>query len=128
MTYSKAGCSKSKERSDFGEAVAEVFNSGAGKVKVYYYATCLEQHQDGSDHFHTCVKLTGPKRWLSAKNYLMANFGISVHFSDEHGSYYEAYKYVVKSDTKVHLSGEHPNLNEAGSPKTKHCMKANKEK
>ena len=58
----------------------------------------------------------------------MANFGISVHFSDEHNSYYEAYKYVVKSDTKAHLSGEHPNLNEAGSPKTKHCMKANKGK
>ena len=61
VTYSKANCSKFKERSDFGEAVAKAFNSGAGKVKVYYYATYLEQHQDGSDHFHTCAKLTGLK-------------------------------------------------------------------
>ena len=128
MTYSKADCSKFKEKSNFGEAVTEVFNSGAGKVKVCYYATCLEQHQDGSDRFHTCVKLTGPKRWLSAKNYLKENFDISVHFSDEHDSYYGAYKYVVKSDTKVHLSAEHPNLNEVGSLKTKHCIKTNKGK
>ena len=99
-----------------------------GKFKFIIMPHVWSSNQDGSDHFHTCVKLTGPKQWLSAKNYLMANFGISVHFSDEHGSYYEAYKYVVKSDTKAHLSREHPNLNEAGSPKTKHCMKANKEK
>ena len=58
----------------------------------------------------------------------MENFGISLHFPDEHDSYYGAYKYVVKSDTKVHLSVEHPNLSEAGSLKTKHCMKANKRK
>ena len=62
MTYSKADRSKFKGRSDFGEVVTEAFNLGPGKVKVYYYATCLEQHQDGSEHFHTCVKLTGPKR------------------------------------------------------------------
>ena len=44
MTYSKADLSKFKERSDFGEVVAESFNLGAGKVKVYYHDTCLEQH------------------------------------------------------------------------------------
>ena len=51
-----------------------------------------------------------------------------MHVLDEHDSYNGAYKYVLKSDTKVHLSAEHPNLNEPGFPKTKHCMKANKGK
>jgi len=128
VTYSRADLGKFPERSDFGAAVADAFNTGASKVKVFFYATCREKHEDGAEHYHCAVKLTGPKRWLGAKNHLVNTYGATVHFSDDHDSYYSAYRYICKTDTEVYHSEGHPNLKEAASPKTKHCIKANRNK
>ncbi len=110
VTYSQADKLKFPSRQHFGKAVEEALNSGTSKVKATYWACCLENHQDGGEHFHVSIKLTGPKRWLPAKKYLSEHYGISVHFSDNHDSYYSAYQYVSKSDTSVFHSREHPML------------------
>jgi hypothetical protein len=126
VTYSKADFGIFPERSDFGKAVAEAFNSGMSKVKTYHYAVCKEKHQDGSYHYHCAIKLTGPKRWLGAKHHLNENHGVVVHFSDNHDSYYSAYQYICKEDANVFHSEDHPNLMEA--PATEHCIKATRNK
>jgi len=129
VTYSQADKNKFPTRESFGEAVKDAFNIGSGKVQSLHWATCQENHEDGGDHYHTAIKLSGPKRWLSAKNYLMENHGVSVHFSDDHSaSYYAAYKYITKTDTMVHHSFAHPNFKEVGSPKTKKCMAGNRQR
>jgi len=129
VTYSQADKNKFPTQESFGEAVKDAFNIGSGKVQSLHWATCQENHEDGGDHYHTAIKLSGPKRWLSAKNYLMENHGVSVHFSDDHSaSYYAAYKYITKTDTMVHHSFAHPNLKEVGSPKTKKCMAGNRQR
>ena len=123
VTYSKADPSIFPDRSEFGDAVAEAFSQGTSVIKPLHYATCKENHADGiHHHFHCVIKLSGPKRWIGAKNYLQDNFSIVVNFSDNHDSYYSAYKYISKEDTDVQHSAEHPNLKEAASPKTKQCL------
>ena len=69
VTYSQADKLKFPSRQHFGKAVEEALNSGTSKVKATYWACCLENHQDGGEHFHVSIKLTGPKRWLPAKKY-----------------------------------------------------------
>ena len=103
-------------------------NSGSGKVAVEYWTCSLEPHQQGGEHYHVCVKLTGPKRWFSVKKFLMTNHNVTVHFSDNHDNYYSAYKYVTKSDSNFHCSDNHPNLQEIGSPQTKNSTKAYRRK
>ena len=115
-------------RESFGSAVVEAFNAGSGKVKVDYWSCALEDHKDGGKHFHTALKLSGPKRWLSAKNALNCKYNIVVNFSESHDNYYSAYKYICKSDTLVYHSANHANLKEIGSPKTKHSTKAYRKK
>ena len=119
ITYSQADQEKFPTRQSFGEVVQEAFNSGSGKVTVQYWATCLETHENGGVHYHTCIKLSGPKRWSSVKNSLLNNHGVSVHFSDQHDSYYSAYRYVTKADGSVCHSDGHPDMTEVDSPKTK---------
>lgn len=125
VTYSQANLNKFPEREDFSEAVATAFNTvGDSGVKVLYHATCREKHQDGNSHYHCTIKLSGPKRWLRIKNHLSEMFGIVVNFTGDHDNYYSAYKYITKEDPDVYHSTGHPNLKEAVSPKTKHCLKA----
>lgn len=128
VTYSRADLELFPDRADFGRAVAEAFDVGASKVKTYYYAVCRESHRDGTQHYHVAIKLTGPKRWLGAKQHIMDNHGVVVHFSDEHDSYFSAYRYVCKEDDDVFLSEGHPNLAEVGPPATQHCIQANRNK
>ena len=115
-------------RESFGNCVAECFDSGSGKVKVEHWACCLEHHQDGGEHYHMSVKLSGPKRWLSIKNQIFENHGAVLHFSESHDNYYTAYKYICKTDVDVFKSFNHPNLDNIGSPKTKTCIKSYRNK
>ena len=122
ITYSQADMSIFKDRKEFGEAVATAFSIGTGKVIMQYWACCLEHHKERGDHFHVSIKLSGPKRWLAAKNYLLNNFGVSVHFSDDHDNYYQAYRYVTKSDREFVISDGHPNLQDI-TPRTNQCIR-----
>lgn len=121
VTYSQAHLQKFPTRESFGEAVAAAFTSKRSKVVPLHWACCLEKHENGGYHYHLALKLSGAKRWLEAKKFIEAEHGITLNFSD-HDGYYTAYKYVNKCDDKVFLSTGHPNLDEIGSPRTKHCQ------
>ena len=124
IIYSKADLSKFPSRENFGEVVVEGFNYGPGKVKVEYWACCLEQHENTSgQHCHVSVKLSGPKRWNPVKTYLAERYGICVHFSESSATYYAAFKYISKTDKNVYETPNHPDLKEVGSPKTKKMHK-----
>jgi len=120
ITYSKADIQKFPTRESFAKAVVAAFTSKRSKVVPQHWACCLEKHSDGAYHYHVSLKLSGPKRWLEAKKALEAAHGITVNFSDHEG-YYTAYRYVNKEDEMVFRSTGHPNLDEAGSPRTKRC-------
>lgn len=124
ITYSQANRELFPTRESFGRAIAEAFNSGSSKVKVDYWACALENHKNGGEHYHTSVKLTGPKRWLAVKHVLSSRYDIVVNFSESHDNYYSAFKYICKSDIEVFHSAGHPNLKEIGSPRTKMSTKA----
>eukprot|EP00795_Rhopilema_esculentum_P005652 gene5652-10884_t len=111
-------------RESFGKAIAEAFDRGSGEVKTQHWTCCLERHQDGGQHYHVAIKLTGPKRWVGVKEHLTKTFGIVVNFSEGHDNYYTAYKYICKSDDDMFKSQDHPHLSEVGSPRTKKCIKA----
>ena len=75
-----------------------------------------------------CVKFSNNKRWYGAKLHPLANFNISVYFSDSHQNYISAYRYVTKEDTEVFRSPGHPGLDSARSPQTSKANKALMEK
>ena len=128
VTYSKADMSKFPTRDSFGEVVVSCFNA-SWKVVVEYWACCLEEHEHTSGyHYHVSVKLSGPKRWDAVKKNLSKNYGMIVNFSEVHECYYSAYQYVCKNDPRVFKSHKHPDLREIGSPVTKRCMKAYRQK
>ena len=124
ITYSQANRILYPTRESFGLDVVEAFNQGLSKIQVLYWACCLESHQNGGDHYHVAVKLSGSKRWKSVKEFLMKKSGIVVNFSDSHHNYYTALKYISKRDTNIFLSPNHPNLQEMSSPKTSKCLSA----
>ena len=115
-------------RESFGQSVSNAFNKGSSKVKVLHWACCLESHQNGGDHYHCSIKLSGLKRWKAVKNTLKKESGIQVHFSDAHDNYWSVFKYISKSDPNIFLSSNHPNMQEMSSPKTKACVQAIKQK
>ena len=114
-------------RESFGNCVVNAFNSAPGKVVVQHWACCLEKHEKSGEHYHVCVKLSGPRRWKAIKIAIMNTHGAVLNFSQNHDNYYSAFKYVCKDDNDVFLSPGHPNLKEIGSPKTKKCIQAFRE-
>lgn len=124
VTYSQADLQKYPSRQIFGESVAQALNAGESKHKVICWACCLEPHQDGGQHYHVSIKLSGPKRWKSVKDKFADEKNVQLHFSDHHTNYYSAYKYVSKSDKELVHSPNHPNLTEVSSPRTKKCVDA----
>ena len=129
VTYSQADLSKFPTRKSFAEAVATAFSKGSGKVTVDYYACCLEPHEKNSGyHYHVTIKLSGPKRWNPVRRELLELHHINVNFSEEAENYYAGYKYICKLDQNVYESPNHPNLKEIGSPRTKLCMQAYRNK
>lgn len=123
ITYSQADLTKFATREAFGTAVEQSFNEGASKIKSLHWVCSKENHVEKGFHYHVAIKLDGNKRWLGSKNFLLNTHGISVHFSDGHNNYYDAYKYVTKEDTEAFHSKDHPDLSSAKSPKTSKCTK-----
>ena len=112
----------------FGEAVIPCFHN-SGKVTVDYWACGLEEHENTPcQHYHVFVKLFRPKRWNPVKNLLKERHNITVNFSENHEHYYSAFTYITKTDRNVYKSPNHPDLQEIGSPVTKKCMSALREK
>ena len=128
ITYSQIDKEKFPTRESFAVACAKAFTDKTSKATVVQYACCLELHSEGGEHYHVCLKLSGPKRWVNAKNWLMNTYSISVHFQDEHNFYIAAYRYVTKEDTKVYHSPGHPPLHNIASPKTKKCIAQNRKR
>lgn len=128
ITCSQVDKIKFPSRESFGNAVVGAFNNATGKVFVEYWACCLESHVKGGEHYHLCVKLSGPRRWKPIKQKVAEEHGAILHFSSSHDMYDTAFKYVCKSDKDVFLSPNHPNLMEIGSPKTKKCVKVFRDK
>ena len=116
VTYSQADLVKFPDRKSFGDAVCTQFNKGT--VNVLHWACSLEPHNNGGEHYHVSLKLSGPKRWKCVKDNIKKTYGIVVNFSDKHDNYYSAYKYVCKSDVNVFHSKHHPELKNVGAPRT----------
>jgi hypothetical protein len=68
------------------------------------------------------LKLNGAKQWKQVKEKMMKNHGVMLHFSNTHNNYHSAYQYVMKQDSEVFLSPNHPTVSEFGSPRTKTCI------
>lgn len=124
VTYSQANLQKFPTRESFGRALAEAFNQGAGKVKVEHWVCSKESHQDGGEHYHCAIKLTGVKKWINVKRTFEDKFGVVLHFSDNHEHYVSAYRYTCKEDSTPAHSHGHPDLSSVGSPRTKLCIAA----
>ena len=60
----------------------------------------MEQHKNGSYHFHMAVLLKRVQRWIKVKQRIQEDHGIVVNFSD-HPGYYSAFRYVMKEDQAV---------------------------
>lgn len=132
VTYSRADTEKFPTRETFGNAVVEAW--GSCKINVVQWVVCLEAHANTEPdedmnlyHFHMALKLERRGRWLQVKKYLADKFGIQVHFSDHHNSYYSAYKYVTKEDTETYHSHGHPDLTGA-CPRTESAIAGKKRK
>ena len=128
ITYSRTDLVKFPTRQSFGEAVVSCFHN-SGKVTVDYWAYCLEERENTSgQYYRVCVKLSGPKRWNPLKNLLKERHNITISFTENHERYYSAFTYISKTDRNVYISPNHPDLQEMGSPVTKKCMSALREK
>jgi len=108
ITYSKADLKKVESRQKYAEIVLQAFSKGV--AKVVQYAVCLEQHKDGTPHYHMCLKLNKQRRWKGVRNILSSRYKINVNFSDKYSNYYACYQYVIKCDPEYLVSDGHPNL------------------
>ena len=109
ITYSHADLDKVPDKATFVEIVTTSFHNN-GVARVVQYACALEQHRDGTPHFHAVIKLDRQKRWRSVRNHLNNHYGIAVNFSNEFSNYYDGYQYVSKDDPDVLHSENHPAL------------------
>ena len=130
VTYSRADLSKIPDRQTFALAVKESFEH-LQVANVQHWAVSQENHATATrgqsiKHYHMALKLTSRMRWARVKQYLESSRDIRVHFSDEHNTYYSAYKYVTKEDEDYLLSENHPNLQDP--PSTEQAIAANKAK
>ena len=134
MTYSRADTNRFPSRPSFSEAVLEGWKNCG--VRVLHWVVCLEGHADTDYsvsneinnlyHYHMAVKLSKRKRWLQVRNFLDERYGIKVHFSDIHNTYYTAYRYVTKEDSEALHSPNHPDLQEV--PRTERAIACKKSK
>ena len=101
VNSSQADREKFHKRKSYGEYVENACNSCAGLVGLNHWASFLEQHVQGGEHCHISVKLSGPRRWKAARDFLANRQGINVNFSDNHHNFYSAYRYVTKFDKSM---------------------------
>ena len=106
VTYSQANRILFPTRESFEQSVVDAFNKWTSKP--LHWASCLENHQNGGNHYHCSVKL-GSKCWKAVKDTVNEENGIQAHFSDAHDNYWSVLKYSTKSDPNVSLS-PNPNM------------------
>ena len=119
ITYSNAD-TKAFNRETFSSAIVQSFESATTSA-VIQWACCMEQHKNGSYHFHMAVLLERAQRWIRVKRRIQEAYDIIVNFSD-HPGYYSAYRYVVKEDQAVLKSQNHPII--AVQPRTATATRA----
>lgn len=123
VTYSQADTDRFPMRESFAAAVITSFR--APSASVLHWCCSREPHKASGVHYHLCLKLNKPQRWLPSKRYLKEQHKISVHFSSVHTNYFTAWKYVTKQDNDALYSPGHPDLSDSAGPST---MKAHKAK
>ena len=69
----------------------------------------MEQHKNGSYHFHMAVLLERVQRWTRVRQRIQKDYDIVVNFSD-HPGYYSAYRYAAKDDKAVLKSRNPPTI------------------
>ena len=105
ITYSNADTTRFN-RCSFANAVILAFRTVTTAV-IINWACCMEDHADAGVHFHMCVLLDKLQRWYKVKKYLEKHEEIVVNFSG-HPGYHTAYQYVIKEDSQVVKSENHP--------------------
>ena len=70
------------------------------------------------------VKLAKRGRCFRVRKFQEDEYGIQVNFSDNHNTYYSAYKYVTKEDAEALHSPSHPDL--SSTPKTETAIASRK--
>ena len=130
ITYSQLDENIFPTRESFGNMLEREFNRGKGKAKVEYWACCREAHAEGGDHYHCALKLSAVKKWIKVRQNIEDIYNIRVNISEngDDSCYVRAYRYITKCDENVAHSDNHPNLANAKSPATKHCIDANNAK
>ena len=118
ISYSCADMAKFPCKERFSSAVVEAWDSCG--ITVVQWVVCIEAHTNTCErtdemnfyHYHMALQLGKKAPWLQVRNYLDQNFGIQVNFSDNHSSYYTAYRYVTKDEEDAPHSSCHPDLSD----------------
>ena len=135
ITYSRADVVKFPSKESFSNAVLQAWQNFG--VRVVQWVTCIEAHHNTDNaetgqemnlyHYHMAIKLEKRVRWFQVRKYLDENFGIKVNFSDNHTTYYSAYRYVTKEDKDALHSPCHPDLTDV-PPQTESAVATKKRK
>ena len=135
ITYSQADVVKFPSKESFSNAVLQAWQNFG--VRVVQWVTCTEAHHNTDNgeheqnmnlyHYHMAIKLEKRVRWFQVRKYLEENFGIKVNFSDNHTTYYSAYRYVTKEDNDALHSPSHPHLTHV-PPQTESAVATKKRK
>ena len=131
ITYSRADIAKFPTKQQFADVVLEAWKSCG--ITISDWVVSIEGHAvtDSNDdmnmyHYHMALKLARRGRWLQVRRFLDITYAIQVHFSDNHNTYYSAYKYVTKEDNECMHSEQHPDL--SSPPKTEQALASKKRK
>ena len=137
ITYSRVGTTKSSSKESFSLTFLEAWQCFG--IRILHWVVCIEAHSNNNGcasgdninmnlyHFHMAIKLAKRGRSLQVRNYLDEKYAIQVNFSDNHGSYYTAYRYFTKEDREALHSPEHPDLWDV-VPRTKAAITSRKRK
>ena len=127
ITYSRVDTTKFSGKESFSLAILEAWQHFG--IRILHWVVCIEAHSNNMNlyHFHMAVKLAKRGRWLQVRNYLDEKYGIQVNFSDNHSSYYTAYRYVTKEDREALDSPKHPDLSDV-VPRTEAAITSRKRK
>eukprot|EP00794_Sanderia_malayensis_P004042 gene4042-biopygen2520 len=107
VTWSRANTTE-YDKKRFAEAVTSAFAEVTSSL-IKHWCCCVEEHQDGTPHYHMAVLLDRPTRWSRVRQHIQQTHAITVNFSG-HGGYYSAYNYVKKEDRHVLYSDSHPDV------------------
>ena len=131
MTYSRAEVVKFPSKESFSSAVLKAWQNFG--IRVVQWVTCIEAHHNTDNgkhgqnmnlyHYPMAIKLEKRVRWFQVRKYLEENFLIKVNCSDNHTTYYSAYRYVTKEDNDALHSPSHPHLT-AVPPQTESAVAA----